>query len=197
MSHQDAALTDHVFRFASFRLSVRKRLLLEDGRPVPVGSRALELLIALVERRGELASKQELIARVWPTTVVAEGNLTAQMTALRRALRDGRDGSRFIISEPGRGYRFVMPVDDDDEVEFMAPSLAPKPSRGAPSLMRMVQLCYGFIQPVKNGVSAPEHEGTMADAVLQQGIRALELARVLVSRAGAAGGEQRDPRLTS
>jgi DNA-binding winged helix-turn-helix (wHTH) protein len=85
-------------------------LLLEGDKPVPLGSRALELLIALLERPGELITKQELMARVWPNVFVEPANLTVHMSALRRTLRDGRDGNRFIINIPGRGYSFVAEV---------------------------------------------------------------------------------------
>ena len=78
---------------------------------MPLGSRALEILIALIERRGELVSKQDLTARVWRNHFVAPSNLTTQVTALRRALRDGHDGNRFIINIKGRGYRFVASVE--------------------------------------------------------------------------------------
>jgi DNA-binding winged helix-turn-helix (wHTH) protein len=156
MSQQEATPTDHVFRFGAFCLSVRKRLLVEGQQPTPIGSRALEILITLLERHGELVSKQELIARVWPTTVVVDGNLTAQMAVLRRTLRDGRDGNRFIISEPGRGYRFVAPVAEGEEVAFAAPSPTTR-----------------------------EDERAMADAILQRGIQALEFARALVWQGNA------------
>jgi DNA-binding winged helix-turn-helix (wHTH) protein len=98
------------FDFGDFRLFPAKRLLLEGGRPVPVGSQALDLLILLLERAGELASKEELMRSVWPETHVAEGNLTVHVAPLRRILKDGRNGRRFIINIPGRGYRFVEPV---------------------------------------------------------------------------------------
>jgi DNA-binding winged helix-turn-helix (wHTH) protein len=70
----------------------------------------MEILIVLLERPSELVSKQELLARVWPNTVVEPENLKVQISALRRALRDGRDGNRFIINIPGRGYCFVAPA---------------------------------------------------------------------------------------
>jgi DNA-binding winged helix-turn-helix (wHTH) protein len=97
--------------FGPFRLLSTQFLLLEGDKPVPLGSRALELLIALLERRGELVSKQDLMARVWPNVFVEPANLTVHMSALRRALRDGQDGRRFIVNIPGRGYRFVASVD--------------------------------------------------------------------------------------
>ena len=86
-------------------------LVLEGDKPVPLRSRALELLIALLERRGELISKQELMARVWPNIIVEPANLTVHMSALRHAQRDGQNGSRFIINIPGRGYCFVASVE--------------------------------------------------------------------------------------
>ena len=96
--------------FGPFRLLPTQFLLLEGDKRVPVGSRALEVLIVLLERPGELVSKQELMARVWPNVFVEPANLTVHISALRRALRDGRDGNRFIINIPGRGYRFVASV---------------------------------------------------------------------------------------
>jgi DNA-binding winged helix-turn-helix (wHTH) protein len=93
--------------FGPFCLLPTQFLLLEGGKPVPLGSRALEILIVLVERRGELVSKRDLTARVWPNLFVDPSNITVQLSALRRALRDGRDGNRFIINIKGRGYRFV------------------------------------------------------------------------------------------
>jgi DNA-binding winged helix-turn-helix (wHTH) protein len=75
------------------------------------GSRALEILGVLLERPGELVSKQDLIDRAWPKTFVEPANLTVHISALRHTLRDGCDGNRFIINIPGRGYRFVASVE--------------------------------------------------------------------------------------
>jgi len=99
------------FLFGPFRLIPARFLLLEGDKPVRLGSRALEILVLLLERPGELISKQELIARVWPHVFVEPANLTVHVSVLRRALRDGRDGNRFIINIPGRGYVFVAPVE--------------------------------------------------------------------------------------
>src|SRR5262249_23774465 len=96
--------------FGQFRLLPAQFLLLEGDKPVPLGSRALEILIFLLERPGELISKQELMDRVWPKVFVEPANLTVHISALRRALGDGRDGNRFIINVPGRGYKFVASV---------------------------------------------------------------------------------------
>jgi DNA-binding winged helix-turn-helix (wHTH) protein len=104
----DAAPTE--ISFGPFRLLLSQFLLLEGDTPVPVGSRALEILVALLERAGELVTKQELMDLVWPNIFVEPANLTVHISALRRALRDGREGNRFIINIPGRGYRFVASV---------------------------------------------------------------------------------------
>jgi DNA-binding winged helix-turn-helix (wHTH) protein len=97
--------------FGSFRLLPTQFLLLEGDKPVSLGSRALEILIVLLERPGELVTKEELMTRVWPNVFVEPANLTVHMSALRRTLRDGRDGNRFIINIPGRGYSFVTSVE--------------------------------------------------------------------------------------
>ena len=96
--------------FGPFRLFVAQRLLLEGDTPVRLGNRAFDILTALIERAGEVVSKHELIARVWPKTFVEEANLKIQVSALRRALGDGQDGRRFVATIPGRGYNFVAPI---------------------------------------------------------------------------------------
>ena len=105
-----AGATPTEVSFGPSRLLRTQFLLLEGDKPVPLGSRALEILIVLLERHGELVSKQDLMARVWPNVFVEPANLTVHMSALRRALRDGQDRNRFIVNIPGRGYCFVAPV---------------------------------------------------------------------------------------
>ena len=107
---EPAGATPTEVSFGPFRLLRTQFLLLEGDTPVPLGSRALEILIALLERHGELVSKQDLMARVWPNVFVEPANLTVHMSALRRALRDGQDRNRFIVNIPGRGYCFVGSV---------------------------------------------------------------------------------------
>src|ERR1700738_4559781 len=100
----------HAISFGPFRLLAAQRLLLEGDTPVRLGSRAFDSLTALVERAGEVVGKEELIARAWPQTFVEEANLKIQVSALRRALGDGQDGRRYVVTVPGRGYNFVAPV---------------------------------------------------------------------------------------
>ena len=96
--------------FGSFELIPQARVLLDRGRPVRLGSRALDLLTLLVERNGEVVTSGELIDRVWPTTKVVEASLRVQLAGLRKALADGQNDQRFIANVPGRGYSFVAPV---------------------------------------------------------------------------------------
>ena len=98
------------FSFGPFRLIPEQQLLVEDGKPVSVGARGLELLRVLVEHSGKVVSKDELIACIWPDTCVSESNLKVQIAALRRALGEGRRGERYVATVSGRGYRFVAPV---------------------------------------------------------------------------------------
>ena len=107
---RSVALAVPAMSFGPFHVLPTQRLLLEGDRPLRLGSRAFDILVALVERTGDLVSKGELIARVWPDTVVEEGNLKVQVAAVRRTLRDGEKGNRYIATVPGRGYWFVAPV---------------------------------------------------------------------------------------
>ena len=91
----------HAISFGPFRLVAAQRLLLEGDKPVRLGSRAFDILAALVERAGEVVGKEELIARAWPQTFVEEANLKIQISALRRALGDGQGGHRYVATVPG------------------------------------------------------------------------------------------------
>ena len=105
--HPSRAAGDAVLEFGRFRLLLRRRQLIADGVPIEVGSRVLDLLLALIEADGSLVTKSELLRRVWPGIVVAEDNLKVQIAALRKALGKDRD---FISTEFGCGYRFTAAV---------------------------------------------------------------------------------------
>lgn len=98
------------FAFGPFVLIPERQVLLHGEVRVRIGSRALDILTALVERPGDVVSKSELVSIVWPDTVVEDGNLKVNMVALRRALGEGPDGNEYIATVVGRGYRFVVPV---------------------------------------------------------------------------------------
>lgn len=103
--------TPRSYSFGPFTLVPERQLLLRNDAPIRIGGRALDILTALVERPGEIFSKRELMSRVWPNTVVDEGNLKVNVAALRRTLGDGGpDDARYIATITGRGYRFIAPV---------------------------------------------------------------------------------------
>ena len=94
-------------QFGPFELSVSERVLRRDGEVLPLGGRALDILIYLAERPGEVITKKELIDHVWPDVTVEEGSLRVHVAAIRKALRDGQFGNRYLTNIKGRGYSFV------------------------------------------------------------------------------------------
>jgi DNA-binding winged helix-turn-helix (wHTH) protein len=96
--------------FDGFQLRLAERQLLVDGAPAKLGSRAFDVLAALVERRGRTVSKNELLEIVWPDVVVEENNLQVQVSALRKLL-----GAKAIATIPGRGYRFTAALVDQPQ----------------------------------------------------------------------------------
>ena len=97
-------------RFGPFELSIGERVLRRDGQALPLGDRALDILIYLADRPGEVIAKQELIDRVWSDVTVEEGSLRVHVAAIRKALGDGQFGNRYIANIKGRGYSFVGTV---------------------------------------------------------------------------------------
>src|SRR5216684_3182935 len=97
-------------KFGPFELSSSERMLRRDGQVLPLGGRALDILIYLAERPGEVIAKQELMDRVWSDVTVEEGSLRVHVAAIRKALDDGQFGNRYIANIKGRGYSFVGTV---------------------------------------------------------------------------------------
>jgi len=118
VAEQAVSASEGAISFGPFRLLPAQRLLLEGDKPVRLGSRALDILIALDERPGELVGKDELVTRIWPNTVVEESNLKFQISALRPTLGDG---NRYLINVPGRGYCFAEPVTHAEEARSPPP----------------------------------------------------------------------------
>jgi predicted ATPase/DNA-binding winged helix-turn-helix (wHTH) protein len=104
------ASSGRAYAFGAFQLLPAQRTLLHEGSPVRLGSRAMDILCLLVERAGEVVSKEALIAHVWPHTVVDEAGLRVHIAALRKVLGESRSGLRHIANVPLRGYSFVVPV---------------------------------------------------------------------------------------
>ncbi len=130
MTSKETLSRPAAFAFGAFVLRGAEQVLLEHGLPVRLGGRAFDLLLTLVEKSGEVISREQIEARVWPRTIVEETSLRVHVSTLRRVLKDGRDGARLIATIPGRGYCFVAPVTPlfDDErgrpngpIEYSAP----------------------------------------------------------------------------
>lgn len=102
---------DRTFSFGPFRLIPARQLLLRNSAPIRLGSRALTILVALVERRGELVTKDELMAMAWPRLFVHESNLKVNMANLRRSLGDTQKEPIYVATVYGRGYQFVASVE--------------------------------------------------------------------------------------
>lgn len=113
------------FEFGPFRLDVRERLLTRDGHAIPLRGRVFDTLYALVRRHGCLLTKDELMAAVWPDSIVEETNLNHNICIIRRALGEKATGQRYVETVPKQGYRFVAQVteiDDADLSDFPAES---------------------------------------------------------------------------
>ena len=99
-----------VYEFKGFRLDGGQRRLLHHGRPVQLKAKIFDLLLFLVENRGQLVEKDDLMREIWPNTIVEENNITVSMSILRKRLGEDRAGREFIETVPRRGYRFVAEV---------------------------------------------------------------------------------------
>jgi DNA-binding winged helix-turn-helix (wHTH) protein/predicted ATPase len=139
-AHQTTETVESV-GFGPFRLSIDRQVLRDGSREVRLGSRAMAILIALVERAGELVTREELVRIVWPQTFVEDVNLRVHISALRRELRDDRHDPKYIANVAGRGYRFVAKTSRGTTGQPRIPANPERPieqyiaSRARPSLI--------------------------------------------------------------
>jgi DNA-binding winged helix-turn-helix (wHTH) protein len=124
MGQQD----NHSYEFGRFRLKVAERVLLREGELVPLTPKVFDILVTLVEHGGQVVAKDDLMKRVWPNTFVEEGNLTQNISLLRKALGESPGGVQFIETVPRRGYRFVA----DTNQSWHEEPLEPAPENGQP-----------------------------------------------------------------
>ena len=125
------------YEFGPFSLDAGKRLLLRNGEPVPLAPKVLETLLALIENRERVLTKDELLKQVWGDTIVEEGGLARNVSVLRKTLGEKPDDHHYIVTVPARGYRFVADVrerrrDGETSVAHLmpVPSEIDRPSRG-------------------------------------------------------------------
>lgn len=133
-----------VFEFGEFLLDVSRRLLLLRGERVPLAPKAFDTLLYFVEHRGAVLSRDELVAAVWPDVVVEENNLAQAISKLRQVLGEAPGENRYIVTVPGRGYRFVAEVtlrrvDAEAVDEAAATALPPSSQVSNPECCRAPQ----------------------------------------------------------
>ena len=102
--------TNEFYEFGRFRVKSEERVLLRERELVPLTPKAFDILLTLLENDGRIVHKEDLMKKVWPNTFVEEGNLTQNVSLLRKALGESANGPQFIETVPRRGYRFVAPV---------------------------------------------------------------------------------------
>ncbi|MGH9928829.1 MAG: winged helix-turn-helix domain-containing protein, partial [Pyrinomonadaceae bacterium] len=122
-----AEQTSEFYEFGRFRVKSDERVLLREEELVPLTPKAFDILLTLLENDGRIVNKDDLMKKVWPNTFVEEGNLTQNVSLLRKALGESANGPQFIETVPRRGYRFVAPVSrasgnvQDRSVESLLP----------------------------------------------------------------------------
>ena len=132
MSEQSPA----IYEFGPFSLDAGKRLLFRHGEPVPLAPKVLDTLIALVENRAGVVTKDELLKQVWGDTSVEEGGLTRNVSMLRKALGEKPDDHQYIVTVPARGYKFVAEVRPTPWTVRSEDAPAPASPEGAAPLVR-------------------------------------------------------------
>jgi DNA-binding winged helix-turn-helix (wHTH) protein len=128
--------TPHTVSFGPFVLNVPQRQLYDQNVPVKLGSRAMEILVALVAQAGELVAKNDLIDAVWPGATVDESALRVHLSSLRKLLGTQDDGSSYIVNDSGRGYRFNAAIGENRLA-------SPRPGASNPALPISVVRMFG------------------------------------------------------
>jgi predicted ATPase/DNA-binding winged helix-turn-helix (wHTH) protein len=174
---------NEVIDFGPFRLLPEKRLLLEQGAPLGLGSRAFDILVVLARRAGETVTKEELLAKVWPGVFVEEGTLRVHIGSLRRALREGLQGRNIIATVPSRGYSLVMP-----SVRFGSDASAPLSLPAASQLPSSLNRVVGR----KDAVAALMAQLPVERFITVVGPGGIGKTTVIVAIANALRGSYRD-----
>lgn len=99
-----------LYEFGPFRVDPEKELLLRDNETIPLTPKAFQVLLVLIRNKREIVTKDELLKTVWPDTFVEETNLSRNIFLLRKALGEGPQDHQYIVTVPGRGYRFAEDV---------------------------------------------------------------------------------------
>src|SRR5215831_9962915 len=119
-------MSSDFYEFGPFRLDPKEHTLLRDGRPIPLRPKVFDILLVLIENRGHLVDKEQLMNSVWTEQFVEEGNINKNISMLRQALGEGDNGQQFIETVPKRGYRFIAEVRKVNDDEAAASQSAPE-----------------------------------------------------------------------
>jgi len=150
--------------FGPFRIDLERRELMRDGARVQLGSRALDILCVLASANGDVVSKDELMTRVWSGLVVEENNIQVHISALRKALDDGKNGNSYLITVPGRGYRLIglqtaapdassASVAAKNPAGSLKPSIAVFPFRNMSGDVEQEYFADGMVDEIVTGLS--------------------------------------------
>src|SRR5262249_8457317 len=104
-----------IYEFDGFRVDAANRLLLRDGQVVPLTAKVFDILLFFLANHGRLLGKDEVMRHIWQESCVEEGNLTRQVSTLRKALGEDSKAHHYIVTVPGYGYKFVAPVKEVEE----------------------------------------------------------------------------------
>ena len=166
---------DKLYAFGSFVADPATGTLRQNGAHVVLTQKSFEVLLVLVERRGQIVDKDALLKLVWPDTIVEENNLARHISTLRKALNDHPPDNQFIVTVPGRGYRFVAPVQELSRSQVPPPAVVATATPAAPPFARTRALALTLAGVAAAGITGivllgnfPRNEPEVADRKLWQ-----------------------------
>jgi DNA-binding winged helix-turn-helix (wHTH) protein len=162
------------YKFGPYCLDTRRRVLMRGGALVPLPPKAFDILLILVQNSGQEMSKQELMERIWPDSFVEESNLAQNIFLLRRALREEKKEHQYIVTAPGRGYRFVARVEEFGEASPV--DREPFRTTGIINYHRATSLAVLLFKPLTAGEKDALLSVGLADAIIMQLSNLMELS---------------------
>ncbi|HWM89829.1 MAG TPA: FlgO family outer membrane protein [Thermoanaerobaculia bacterium] len=180
-----------LYRFDGLLVDPVRRVLLREGEPVPITPKAFSILLVLIENRGEVVAKEELIRQVWASSYVSDANLTQNISSLRKALGERAGDPRYVVTVPGQGYTFAAPVELEEELATPSPFPPPPALSSAPEPLPEPTVTFdlGSIPGIPDRGSRPRLRIALGLAVLAL-VLALALAVPRLTRGPLALPEE-------